>query len=176
MDPLLDFARWGKDAPYVSERNSMFPRTRVVAVRPKTPYVAARLGGLAHLHDGVAVVFSRNVARFGARYLCGPGSCDVALLPNIDAYGGVCAQCEDFAKGPCLYRCFNDAGALIYIGSTPRYLKRLQGHRTRTPWWDEVAETTDERYPTIFEARAAERLAIIAERPLRNRQYNRRTA
>ena len=30
-----------------------------------------------------------------------------------------------------------------------------------------------QRYPTIFEARAAERLAILAEKPLRNKPFGR---
>jgi hypothetical protein len=123
------------------------------------------------MHVGVAAIFDNNVAQFGARFMCGGGSNDVAVLPNTDAYGGVCPLCEDVAKGPCVYRCFNSAKGLIYIGSAEAYLKRLQSHESRTPWWPEVAETAAERFPTIFEARAAERLAILAEQPLYNKQY-----
>jgi hypothetical protein len=172
MDPLTAFTVWGRSAPYLAKPPEFYWRTRVVAVRPKTPYVAARRGGIAHMHVGVAAIFDNNVAQFGARFMCGGGSNDVAVLPNTDAYGGVCPRCEDVAKGPCMYRCINSAGRLIYIGSAEAYLKRLQSHETQTSWWAEVAETKAERFPTIFEARAAERLAIVAEKPLYNKQYN----
>jgi hypothetical protein len=171
MDPLTAFTHWGKPAPYLAKPPKFFRRARVVAVRAKTPYVATRRGGIAHLHNGVAATFDNNAARFGARFMCGGHSDDVAVLPNTDAYGGVCPLCEDAAKGPCTYHCFNAARDLIYIGSAEKYLKRLQGHESRTPWWPEVAETTAERFPTIFEARAAERLAILAEQPLYNKQH-----
>lgn len=72
---------------------------------------------------------------------------------------------------------FGWAGELLYIGSTGTRLRRVKSHEARTAWWPEVAEVKVERFPTIFEARVAERLAIIVERPLYNRQYgSRRTA
>lgn len=176
MDPLTAFTRFGWDAPYLAEQPKFFWRAQVVAVRPKTPYVAARRGSLAHLHNGVAATFEGNVVQFGARFMCGHGSNDVAVLPDAEAYGGVCRVCSDVAAGSAVYRCFRVAGDLIYIGSTETYLTRLKIHETQSPWWPQVAKVTDERYPTIFQARAAERLAIEAERPLYNKRYNGRAA
>jgi hypothetical protein len=171
MEPLTAFTHWGHPAPYLAKPPDFLVRTRVVAVRPKTPYVACRTGAIAHLHNGVAAMFDNNAARFGARFLCGGCSTDVVVLRDADMYGGVCPFCEDAAEGPCVYRCFNAARDLIYIGSAEKFLRRLQGHESRTPWWPEVAETAADRFPTIFEARAAERLAILAEQPLYNKQY-----
>jgi hypothetical protein len=177
MDPLTEFAHWRKPAPYRAEASDWSGRTTVVIpVRSKTGLVAARQGGLAHLDAGVAVIFEDGRARFGARFSCAGGSTDVAILPDASAYGGVCERCVDAVAGPCVYRCFNAAPALIYIGSAEKWLARLSGHRTRTPWWPEVADVKITRYPTIFEARAAERLAIEAENPVHNKLPRRRRA
>jgi hypothetical protein len=172
IDPLTDFTHGGWDAPYFATSRDEVRRTRVVAVHPKTPYVAARRGDFVHLHAGVAAVFERNAARFGARFLCDGASNDVEVLANADAHGGLCVYCEDTAKGPCVYRCFNAVRLLIYIGSTEKYLRRIRRHESRTPWWPEVADIQVERCPTLFQARAAERLAIKAEKPLHNKIHN----
>jgi hypothetical protein len=170
MDPLTAFTSRGWDAPYLAEPPEFYWRASVVKVHPKTPYVASRRGGLAHLNDGVAAVFYDNAAQFAARFMCGHGSKDVAILPDASVYGGVCARCDDVAKGPGVYRCLAAVGSLLYIGSARAPMERLKIHKTQTPWWPEVADVKVERFPTIFEARAAEWLAIGAENPLYNKR------
>ena len=95
----------------------------------------------------------------------------VGIIPDAKPYGGICEFCVDVVAGPGVYRCFDSAAALIYIGSAERVLSRLSGHKSRSSWWPDVADVRTTRYPTIFEARAAERLAIEAERPPRNKQF-----
>jgi hypothetical protein len=169
-DPLTDFTHWHKQAPYTHPAGWDGRTTRVVPVRSKTGLVASRLGGIAHLDNGVAVIFLGGTkVRFGARYLCAGGSNDVAILPNAVPYGGICELCVDAAAGPCVYRCLDAAAALLYIGSAEKAQARFTGHRTRSSWWPEVADIKITRYPTIFEARAAERIAILAEDPIHNR-------
>ena len=176
IHPLTPFLRWHAEPPYSVEPPEFEWSAAVMPARSKTGLVTARRGGVAHVDRDLAVIFLGGRAQFAARFLCGSASVDAVILKDAADQGGVCAKCEDVALGPCVYRCFNSAGRLIYIGSSEARLSRFQIHETQSPWWPEVAKTTDERYPTIFQARAAERLAIIAEMPLYNKQYNRRAA
>jgi len=74
--------------------------------------------------------------------------------------------------GPWLYRLFDDAGALLYIGKTVRLpVERLNGH-WRKPWWAEVTQVSLERHRADWVCLAAEVAAIKAERP----RYNIRSA
>lgn len=169
MDPLVDFAIWGKNAPFLAKRPQYDYRALVVPVRSKTGIVAARRGSIAHLDDGIAAVIRNGRARFAARFLCGGHSLNAGVLANADAYGGVCAVCADAKLGPGVYRFFNAAGRVIYIGSSEKPLKRQRQHQSNSPWWPEVADVQVIRYPTIFEASAAERIATDAEEPIHNR-------
>lgn len=176
VDPLSDFI-WGKrDAPYISPRSMFRPAIPVMSVRSKTGLVAGKRGSFAHLDAGIAVVFEDRRARFGARFLCQGGSHNALILRDASAFGGVCEFCVDVAAGPCVYRCYDASGALVYIGCTQRFLKRKKAHEKNTPWWPEVADVQVQRYPTVFEAFAAEHLAILAENPRHNRQPRKREA
>lgn len=173
VDPLTPFLHWGVQAPYLAEPPDFSCRARVVAVRTKVPFASTKRGGIVHRHNGVAAIISGATARLGARFLCGDRAHDVMVMASADASGGACERCEDVAAGPCVYRCFTADGSLVYIGSTSTRLKRLKIHETQSGWWPEVADVKTDRFPTIFEARAAERLAIIAEAPAYNKQYRR---
>jgi hypothetical protein len=175
--PLTLFAFCDQDAPYRAESADGSRRTAVVVpVRSKTGLVAARRGELAHLDEGVAAVFEGDRLRFGARFACGSGSADVVILADASAHGGVCERCVDIVAGPCVYRCFDAAPALIYIGSAEKWLTREGNHRAHTPWWPEVADVQVTRYRSIFEARVAETAAIEAERPKYNKRPRKRGA
>lgn len=169
-DPLTLFVCWKWTPPYraphAGYRDQIMP---VVPVRSKTGIVAAKRGGRAHLDNGVAAIFEEGHARYAARFLCRGGSSNVNILADAEIYGGICYLCVDAAAGPCVYRCFDASKALIYIGCAERWLIREQAHQRRTPWWPDVADVKVARYRTIFEACAAERLAIDAEKPLHNR-------
>jgi predicted GIY-YIG superfamily endonuclease len=72
-----------------------------------------------------------------------------------------------------LYRHFDKAGTLLYIGVTLDPLRRTIAHRTRAHWWAEVATITLERYADRRTALEAEVAAIKAERPTHNVHKNR---
>lgn len=63
-----------------------------------------------------------------------------------------------------VYRCFDAAGRLLYVGMTACVLRRMQEHRVKD-WWPRVASITVKHYPNRRTARNAERLAIVRERP-----------
>lgn len=64
-----------------------------------------------------------------------------------------------------LYRCFDDTGRLIYVGSTRNLAQRLDLHRDRSWWAQQVRRVVARVLPTSSAAHAAEIEAIRAERP-----------
>lgn len=67
-----------------------------------------------------------------------------------------------------LYRHFNAAGALLYVGITRNVRLRNNAHNHASLWWSEVSSTTVEELPTRNDALLAEEIAIKAERPIHN--------
>lgn len=68
-----------------------------------------------------------------------------------------------------LYRCYSEDGRLLYVGVTSNLPQRLATHRKS--WWGwQLVTHTVERFQTQAEAMAAEKVAIVAERPRFNRQ------
>jgi hypothetical protein len=167
--PLVPFVFWKWPAPYTWEGNTR--DYRVVPVRCKSGIAMARKGATAHQATAVAALFHRGKAHYAARWTCGAGSTNVILLASADRHGGVCQRCQDTAAGPCVYRCFAAPGELLYIGSTNNRSLRIGSHRSQSPWWPEVADIQYQSFPTLTEARVAERLAIQAEQPARNRHW-----
>ena len=68
----------------------------------------------------------------------------------------------------CVYRCYDAAERLLYVGISMSLEGRLTKHR-RTAWWPEVAEITVQWFDGREAAKAAERAAIRDEAPLHNR-------
>ena len=73
-----------------------------------------------------------------------------------------------------LYRLFDQAGELLYVGITERGAQRWGEHRKSKEWWVEVATTKTTHYETRADALEAERLAIIKERPKFNQAHGSR--
>lgn len=71
-------------------------------------------------------------------------------------------------KGHHLYRHFDAAGTLLYVGISLNALNRLVAHIEDSAWYWSIATVTIDNYPTREDAEAAERLAICTERPLFN--------
>ena len=171
MDPMTEFAIWRRQPPFRMQGGLVLP------AQCRTGLVTTIKSGVVHLDAGLAVTYKHGVARFGARFMCDTGSTDAIILADASAYGDlICEFCVDAKLGPGVYRCFNADRLLIYIGSSKTPLKRQRGHAARTPWWHEVADVKVERFPTLFAARGAERLAIVAENPLYNKFPKRRSA
>lgn len=71
-------------------------------------------------------------------------------------------------SGTSLYRHFDAEGQLLYVGISLSVVSRLAQHRDGSPWYDQIAMVTVERFPTRGDAHAAERAAIRAEKPRHN--------
>ena len=74
----------------------------------------------------------------------------------------------DGTKLTALYRLYDLAGALLYIGVSDKPLVRWTQHAAEKPWWPEVSKLTLAWYDTRELALAAELCAIGAERPRHN--------
>jgi hypothetical protein len=71
-----------------------------------------------------------------------------------------------------LYRHFDTAGTLLYVGISNSAVARLGQHEKDKLWHDDIASMTIETFGTRKEAEQAERDAIRAEKPLHNKvQY-----
>lgn len=88
-------------------------------------------------------------------------------------------QDADDQRRHSVYRCFDAEGQLLYIGCAQEPTYRMHMHmqtstQSAVSWelQERMARWDSVEYPTKAEARAAERAAILAERPLLNRQHN----
>lgn len=75
---------------------------------------------------------------------------------------------EPILRRTCVYRHFDSAFVLLYVGVTVDPKRRLQAHRSWSPWFDQVANITVEWFDTSEEAYAAEAIAIVTEDPIYN--------
>lgn len=70
--------------------------------------------------------------------------------------------------GHVVYRAFDEAGALLYVGATSDLGRRFVNHKSGASWFDELRTITVAHYPTREESLAAERDAIASEGPRYN--------
>lgn len=71
-----------------------------------------------------------------------------------------------------LYRYYDRAGALLYIGESLSSIARAVQHQSHAAWWDYVASFTREKFESKEAAQLAERDAIAKERPAFNVKHN----
>jgi len=76
--------------------------------------------------------------------------------------------------GPTLYRIFDEADVLLYIGMSVNKFKRVDYHCSHQPWADEIACVRFERFADREELARAEIRAIRKEHPKYNRRHARR--
>jgi hypothetical protein len=67
-----------------------------------------------------------------------------------------------------LYRFFDAADELLYVGISLHGIRRMSDHQRSKPWWPSVARTSLEHFPDRESAREAERAAIVRENPRYN--------
>ena len=71
-----------------------------------------------------------------------------------------------------LYRFYDTAGALLYIGITANPPARFRAHSKEKDWWRTVTTIRVESHPDRVSVLAAERAAIVQERPRHNVMHN----
>lgn len=75
---------------------------------------------------------------------------------------------DEAARASCVYRYFDQAGTLLYVGKTVRGMTRVWEHTETSLWWPQVAYSTVEHFASDAQAAAAEQHAILTEQPLHN--------
>lgn len=68
-----------------------------------------------------------------------------------------------------LYRHFNKAGILLYVGISSSFMNRTANHRANAHWFEEIARIDVEWFASREAALWAEDVAIRQENPLHNR-------
>ena len=64
-----------------------------------------------------------------------------------------------------VYRVYDEAGALLYVGASINVFKRMNEHKAYAPWWPHAHTATVHQYPDRATARGVEALAIRDESP-----------
>lgn len=72
-----------------------------------------------------------------------------------------------------LYRHFDCAGQLLYVGISLCPFTRTRQHGMAADWFDDVVRVEIERFETRSQAQAAEWRAIKNEHPMHNQTFNR---
>jgi predicted GIY-YIG superfamily endonuclease len=68
-----------------------------------------------------------------------------------------------------VYRLYDEAGSLLYVGMTVDPEARFRQHRNwHVDWWPDVDHVIFEDHPNRVEAAFAEKVAMILERPRKN--------
>lgn len=67
-----------------------------------------------------------------------------------------------------LYRHYDPAGVLLYVGVSLYGLARLKDHSNQSAWFERIARVEIERFPSRDAALKAEQDAIAKEKPLYN--------
>lgn len=73
-----------------------------------------------------------------------------------------------------LYRIYNAAGELLYVGATTNPGLRMQEHSHHQSWWDEATDIKLERFNCRADLAAAETEAIKSESPRYNAVHAKR--
>lgn len=69
-----------------------------------------------------------------------------------------------------VYRIFDEAGCLLYVGCSINAFARVPQHKHENqPWWGQARRVDIDRYPSKRIARGVEAAAIANEAPMYNR-------
>jgi len=149
---------------------------RVLPARVRSGQGVGATNAVVHRVLSAAIVTDGEVSRLVARWACGSNSVNATPITGAEtADYATCVHCTRAASvptGPVVYRCYDESNDLLYIGSSIVLHSRIRSHRRTTAWWSDVHHIEAERFATEREARAAEVVAIIRERPLHNKVGN----
>lgn len=149
----------------------LLPTSAWRPARAKSTHAMFPAGQIAHRITGVQTALHEDRIHYRTQWLCNPqGGAGMTLIPDGAHVGRECFRCADITFGIVVYRLFDAAGALLYVGATATKETRLRAHSRRAMWWPEVATHTFIRYPDEASAREAESIAIRTENPKYNKQ------
>ena len=127
------------------------------------------LTAVQRVRDYVAPNGARHV-RWECRCECGRSA--VASANDLKSGHTTTCGCRRFARlldtEHILYRLFDDAGDLLYVGITNRWSRRSGEHSRTKSWWPLVARVEEHSFPDRASVEAAEKEAIRSENPRHN--------
>ena len=144
--------------------------------------VSGASGGRGIVSPRASVRLAGVAAELGAQLISAglwhePGhDCDLCVQPP----DGKVVIHGFFTKGDLedlphiLYRFYDAAGALLYVGITYDQTARWRKHAKEKSWWGEVASTKVEEHESRSSALTSEYLAITCEKPRYNVAHNSR--
>lgn len=137
--------------------------------RAKVRFAMFPKGQVVHHVTGVQSALHDGRIHYKTEWLCSPnGGAGTVLVRELAAQGTECHRCADVVLGPVIYRLYDKAGALLYIGATGGLATRLRRHKRHPFWGYDIASHTYERYADMRTASEAEALAIRTEHPMHN--------
>lgn len=92
---------------------------------------------------------------------------------EVDGQGFFRTSAEPPWEPTVLYRCFDEADDLLYVGISRQVKNRLYFHSLNSPWYKEVTKVTHQNFNSRVEAQLAEAAAIKIEEPKHNAIRNR---
>lgn len=141
---------------------------------PRGPFVITTRANprkRAHLVRAVEACWQKGrLTRYHAYAMCEAQVWRAAVHMEVPDGIELCDACalKDFPAAAVVYRMYDHAGRLLYVGCTTNLLNRIRAHITGSRWWPTVARWTYEPYAEQIEAFNAEARAIVAERPFFN--------
>lgn len=69
-----------------------------------------------------------------------------------------------------LYKMFDDAGRLVYVGITSQDFTRIREHARLRSWWGSITRIELEHHASFLAASERERELVKSEHPLYNKQ------
>ncbi|MFD6565312.1 hypothetical protein [Micromonospora profundi] len=175
MSAAVEMARYNLN--YVYHRGPLrFPDVAVTSARPKACWAFATTRTTRHFHrvDTAWVAWPPDATPLTLLVTrCGKALRRFSTSQVEPEHLELCDDCifADY-RVPVVYRCFDAAGVLLYVGSSADFLARLRAHAapgsTSAVWCQHAARWTVEIFDDLEGATKAEDVAIRVELPLFN--------
>ena len=95
---------------------------------------------------------------------------NIAFLNQFGPFRETKPKTPQKDNATALYRHYDNAGRLLYVGISKCAITRLAAHANEAEWYRRIATVTIDWFSTRAAAEIAERAAIRTENPLANRQ------
>lgn len=105
----------------------------------------------------------------GTKCVCGCGRSLEGRRTNAMYADPSCANAKRVEDDQWLYRMYDAAGELLYVGVTKMGVERFEKHGREKTWWREVVRIDVEHFESRWAVHFAEVKAIHEERPRYNR-------
>lgn len=180
LAPLPHRARNGLLSTCGYRADGLYP---VTAVRIRNTFVYTPMqGGAIHFHlpvEAAAFWVDKRPPIYEVWTACGRNFTRFATSMTAPDGFEMCDGCVlGEYRQPYVYRFFDITGRLLYVGYTidpaQRFKQHSRSHESRR-WWVHQVRYTVTAYDSEEEGRAAEKAAILAEKPLYNRNWVKRS-